>query len=103
MATTTKIDTNAARVARMLMARDGLTGADLAHQLGIPESSVSRRLRGKTPFTFHEIADMADLFDVSPSMFFSDPARAFRTGTAGLGAHSPDTEVPFMADFFLAA
>jgi len=103
MATTAKIDTNAARVARMLMARDGMTGADLAHRLGIPESSVSRRLRGRTPFTFHEIADLADLFEVSPSMFFEDPSRAFRTRTSGLGAHYPDSEAPFMADFLLAA
>lgn len=58
-----------ARVRGQLALR-GLSGKDLGARLGLPQTSVSRRLRGLTRFSASEIAAIADWLQVPVSQFF---------------------------------
>jgi transcriptional regulator with XRE-family HTH domain len=62
------------RIVRTLMAARAVSLSELAEHLGIGRSSLSERLTGKRRFTLAEVADMADYFEVSPAVFFEDPA-----------------------------
>lgn len=66
---------------RALMARKRVTQTQIAEYLGIPQSSVSARLRGAVPFRLPELEQLAVLFDVDASVLlggastrrYSDP------------------------------
>lgn len=49
---------------RAEMARRGVTQARLAHQLGMAQQSLSRRLRGDTLFSVDELLRIANVLDV---------------------------------------
>lgn len=53
----------------MLMARDGMSQADLARLLEVKQQQVSQRLAGKARFTFAEIVGLAEHFGVNVSDF----------------------------------
>ncbi len=65
-----------ARVHSELVLR-GLNGKDLGARLDLPQTSVSRRLRGITRFSATEIASVAEWLQVPVSSFFEPvpPAR----------------------------
>lgn len=46
------------------MARRGVKQIDLAAELGLSQTGVSKRLLGKTPFTINEIAIVAAFLNV---------------------------------------
>lgn len=52
---------------RAEVARRKVPQRDIAARLGITQQAVSRRLSGHVPFAAHELADLADLLDVSVS------------------------------------
>jgi transcriptional regulator with XRE-family HTH domain len=54
---------------RAYVARAQLSQHQLAEILGIPQSSVSRRLRGKTPFRVDELEKLAGVLGVHPAVF----------------------------------
>lgn len=76
-----EIERNLPRVVRMLMGLRGASTGDLAGCLRIHEQSVRDRLTGKCRFTFAEVADLVEFFDVPPEVFFEDPAERLRTGS----------------------
>jgi transcriptional regulator with XRE-family HTH domain len=49
---------------RAELARRDMTQRNLADHLGIPQTSVSRRLSGVTPFDINELAAVAELLGV---------------------------------------
>lgn len=49
------------------MARTRVTQVQLAEVLGLPQSGVSRRLRGKIPFRVDELEKVADALGVHPA------------------------------------
>ena len=49
---------------RAEMARKGVSQAALGSHLGISQVAVSSRLKGKTPFTIDQLAQVAALLDV---------------------------------------
>ncbi len=53
------------------MSLRGVSASELAVYLGIGKTSLSERLTGKRRFTNAEVADMAELFRVSPAVFFT--------------------------------
>ena len=53
------------REIKVWLVRRGLKQSDIAEVLGIVQSGVSHRLRGRTPFTFDQLVLIADLLDVS--------------------------------------
>lgn len=71
-------DSHTERVAaavRAEMARRRVTQQTVADRLGITQMSVSRRLRGLTPFTAGEVLMVADLLGVDPATLMpSEPA-----------------------------
>lgn len=50
---------------RAELARRGISQATLARELGLPQTSVSARLRGVTPFDVNELARVASVLEVS--------------------------------------
>jgi transcriptional regulator with XRE-family HTH domain len=52
---------------RALMGRYNVTQVQLTQVLGVSQTGVSKRLRGKTPFDVNEIGILADFFNVDPS------------------------------------
>lgn len=59
------VEDRANRVVRMLMARDGMTQAQLAGLLGISQQQAGQRLLGKARWRFAELVGLADHFGVS--------------------------------------
>lgn len=49
---------------RAEMSRHGVTQAAVAERLGLPQSAVSKRLRGMTPWSASELAKVAELLGV---------------------------------------
>jgi transcriptional regulator with XRE-family HTH domain len=49
---------------RAEVARKGLSQVTIATALGLPQSGVSRRLRGKVPFSLDELSAVAALVNV---------------------------------------
>lgn len=56
-----------ASAVREAMTRQGVTGVALAEATGIPHVTLSRRLRGHTPFTIAELAPIAEHLGVTLS------------------------------------
>lgn len=52
---------------------------DLAKVLGFDSGTMSRALNGKRKWTLDDIVAMADFFEVSPALFFEDPANLIRS------------------------
>lgn len=68
MGNTTEFNTNKVKG---LMAENGMTQADVAKSIKKSEFTLRNKLQGKTEFTATEIASIADLFRVSPDIFFT--------------------------------
>lgn len=60
---------------RAELSRAGVTQAALAAELGLPQSAVSKRLRGATPFLAVEVAAIADVLGVPVAALYADRAR----------------------------
>lgn len=56
------------------MARRKVTQAQIADHLDLHQMSVSRRLRGVTPFTASEILSVAEYLGVDPSVLMPKDA-----------------------------
>ncbi len=56
---------------RGLMAEHGLKQTDIARVINKTEMTLRNKLQGKTEFTATEIATLASLFNVSPTIFFT--------------------------------
>lgn len=56
-----------ARYVSQAIVTKGLTKQHIAEVTGIPYSTLSRKLLGRTEFTFTELALVADALNVSPS------------------------------------
>ena len=52
---------------RALMARCGVTQAQLGKVLGVSQAGVSARMRGRTPFDLNELGALAQAFNVPPA------------------------------------
>lgn len=63
-------ETVAANV-RAAMARQRVTGLEVAARLGMTQSAWSRRHTGRTPFDVNEIAVLADVLGVSVADLFA--------------------------------
>ena len=50
---------------RGLAAEKSVTQTQIADMLGIPQSAVSRRMRGTTPWSLDELAQLCEYFDVT--------------------------------------
>ena len=59
---------------RALMGRQRITQTRIAEVLDIPQSSVSSRLRGSTPFRLPELERLAELFGVHLAVLLGLPA-----------------------------
>lgn len=57
------------------MARNGVTQMQLAGRLGKPQTSVSARLRGATPWDANELEQVARIFRVSVAQLVADAER----------------------------
>ena len=55
-----------ARNVRALMAVRAVTQMQLADVLGLSQTGISNRLRGKTPFDVNELGAIASAFNVAP-------------------------------------
>jgi transcriptional regulator with XRE-family HTH domain len=69
---------------RAEMARKGTTQRNLADYLGIPQTSVSRRLSGITPFDINELTAVAELLDVHLDVLLPMNVTAGTVGTSAL-------------------
>lgn len=65
--------TRVAQSIRSLLAVRGETIAKLSEMTYIPESTLKRRLLGRSPFTLEEAGHIAEHFDVSISDLLSPP------------------------------
>lgn len=63
------------REIRALMAREGINQVQMSHVLGIPQSSVSKRLRGGTPWDVTELDTVARRFRTSVAAIIADAER----------------------------
>lgn len=57
---------------RAEMSRRGVQQAAVAERLGLPQSAVSKRLRGLTPWSASELAKVADLLGVPVSKLYPE-------------------------------
>ena len=71
------VDDRVRAVVRMLLAAAGIKPVDLAERIGLSRSEVWDRLRGDKPFSVAEVVEMAELFDVPPSVFLMGPSALF--------------------------
>lgn len=72
-------DSHAQRVAdnvRAEMARSKRTQAILAHEVGMKQQALSRRLAGHTPFTVDELGRIAAVLNVSLTSLVGEKASA---------------------------
>ncbi|WP_368632160.1 helix-turn-helix domain-containing protein [Micrococcus endophyticus] len=81
---------------RAWLARSGLKQADLANALGVSQSGVSHRLRGRVAFTIAELAVVADVFNISLGELLG-PAilqarRSPHTDLVGVGASRGESD-----------
>lgn len=74
------LNENITDVTRLLMAsRGGMTKSDLARSLGVDKAIVTRSFAGTRPWKMEEVARLAQMFDVSPAMFFEPADSLFRS------------------------
>lgn len=57
---------------RMLLVRDDKTQTDLAVQMGLSQSQLSKRIRGTIAFDLDELVFLADYFNVSVGLLFGE-------------------------------
>ncbi|MDY0374049.1 MAG: helix-turn-helix transcriptional regulator [Bacteroidales bacterium] len=57
---------------RGLFAENRITHEIAAQLLGVARDTVHRKLAGKNDFTIKEICQLADIFKVSPAIFFEN-------------------------------
>lgn len=69
---------------RANMARARMTQTDLAGVLGLTQSAVSKRLRGKIAFSVDELEMVADALGVHPAVLLG-----------GIGSNNPSPTGPF--------
>ena len=55
---------------RVALTRRGMTQTDLAQQLGLSQTAISRRLTGEVPFDVEELAATADFLAVEIADLF---------------------------------
>lgn len=65
---------SAARTIRALMRQRNVAQTDLAQLLDLPQSGISDRLRGKTPFKETELRKIAAYLEVHASQLLEPPA-----------------------------
>lgn len=71
---------NITGVTRLLMAQHGgMNNTQLARALGLDKALISRSFAGKRPWKIDEIEKLAELFDVSPTLFLEDPESLLRS------------------------
>lgn len=58
---------------RAHLARQRLTGKQAAARMGWSQAYISRRLTGDTPFDVADLAQLGELLDVAPAVFFAGP------------------------------
>jgi transcriptional regulator with XRE-family HTH domain len=63
-----------ASVVRAEMARKRVGQEEIAARLGLSQASVSRRIRGVTPFELDELETVADLLGLPVTAFIEDAA-----------------------------
>lgn len=73
------LNSRTSTIARILMARRGMTQTDLAKVLDMDKALVSRLFAGKRMWQLDEIEDMARYFKVDPALFFEDADRLIPT------------------------
>ena len=61
-----------ARNLKRLMAERGVPQRQVAEVLGVTQSNVSKRLKGRTPFTTDDLDALARAFEVHPGDLLSD-------------------------------
>lgn len=83
---TQAVEDGARRVVRMLMARDGVSQADMAEVLGVAQQQVSQRLAGKARFRFSELVVLAEHFGVTIADF-GPASRFLDVGDAAVRSH----------------
>jgi transcriptional regulator with XRE-family HTH domain len=86
------VDDRVRAVVRMLLAAAGIKPVDLAERIGLSKNQVWDRLRGDKPFSVAEVVQMAELFDVPPSVFLMGPSALF--GEAADDSSGTDKIVP---------
>lgn len=74
-----------ARRLRGQLAERQISGSKLAKLTGLPQSTVSRKLLGGTPFTLDEIQLIADVTDISVSYVLLGTHENTPTGDGGGG------------------
>jgi len=57
---------------RASIARAGVTATDVAKATGMSKATLSRKLRGFTPFNAEDLASIAAVVDAQPSDFLPD-------------------------------
>lgn len=72
-------DEGVGRIAKTLLTNQDRQRSELADLLGLDSGGLSRALAGKRKWTIDDIAKMADLFEVSVSLFFEDPESIVRS------------------------
>ena len=63
----------ARRVLGSLMEQAGMRQEDLAPELGLAQTTLSDRLRGRSKMTIAEVHRAAQLFEVPAQAFFEEP------------------------------
>jgi hypothetical protein len=73
-------DENVRTWVRLLMARDDLTGRELAPLVGMNRQPFYDRLNGTTPFTVKEVAALGRIFGMEPGAFYLAPVLSGNPG-----------------------
>jgi len=73
---------------RALLGRRKLSQRSLAQMLGWQQSQVSRRLSGNTPITASELAELADVLNVTVESLYGRPSGFIAEAAAPVGASS---------------
>ena len=66
---------------------------DLAQQVGLNETSISKRVTGQQKWTVGELVSLADVFDLPVSSLLGDPRRLLAENSERFAPASP-REVP---------
>jgi len=86
-----EVQANISRVVRILMAAAGLRHqTDLAHQLGVTDSTVTRKLVGKRPWSLEDLVKLSAIFNQPVRVFVSNPDRVLQQlSTSGYKPNPP--------------
>jgi transcriptional regulator with XRE-family HTH domain len=75
-------DTAVAAAVRAELARAGVSGRQLARDLGLSPGKVQRRLAGREPFRAGELGEIAAYLRIPAATFFADSPAAAPQSTA---------------------